>query len=782
MATDARRDAILGSRFATLVKTGVDANAIVSVKGQRTPLTAAVASNHLAIARLLVEKGANINLAAEKADAPITVALKNDWPDCASYLLEKGAVCPPARLAAAKGDAAAVEKLVAAEPSNFDELKILCEIAAANGQVGVFRTLYDAIHFLPAHASYEAGNSVAAIAMARGHRAVVEEIISRESSSMRSVARFSAAAAHIPGMREWMHTKGFEVPEYSDGERLIDAAERDDVPEIHRLLKAGVDVSYRGESDWTPITKAATWGCPKAVKLLLENHADPNATKHSHSALRLAKTAEIADLLFAAGADVNARIGDDHIISYCVIFGPLEMVRWFLDHGVDPLKVKTSEPTLLFNAGNPEIARLLIERGVDVHTRNENGETALHDIARYGRNAAETMRVLLKSGADPNARDKFGATPLMNARDGACVDVLVEYGADLTATNEDGYSVLTYSSHMANASRLESLLRHGLQLDAKTGPYLLAHAASARQIDVVKFLLEHGVDPNVKSPMNLQTDAQWAPLNTVIYPNSYAIAKLLVEHGADATATIRGAVAIGRPQLVRLFWESGFHNISELCYAVTQSTPAAGLEALIAKAGTANPPEDQVVTPLGAAAVLGDTETVKFLISHGADPNAGQRSAVAISAEQGQDQTLAYLLDHGGKATPGLVASVATNCNPYEQEAPIENFNRIMKHFLDHGALEGCTEEQAADVLIAATLTRNPGGNPTVIGMLLERGLKVHARTSHAAHFGVGAPAPGTTQSVLDVIPLAEKSGCWRVKPEVSELLQKAGTAQPAQR
>ena len=142
---------------------------------------------------------------------------------------------------------------------------------------------------LPDRSSWQSGNDLAVIAVARNHRAVREEMLTRDSDIRAGVVRFSAAAAHHEGMREWLESKNFKVPEYSVGERLIDAAEGEHFPQIRRLLAAGADVNHRGESDWTPITKAATWGCPKAVKLLLKNNAHPNTLKHHHPALRLAR-------------------------------------------------------------------------------------------------------------------------------------------------------------------------------------------------------------------------------------------------------------------------------------------------------------------------------------------------------------------------------------------------------------------------------------------------------------------------------------------------------------
>ncbi len=162
-------------------------------------------------------------------------------------------------------------------------------------------------------------------------------------------------------------------------------------------------------------------------------------------------------------------------IGYCVTFGPIEMVQWFLDHGVDPLKWTDEQGrTLLFEAGKPEIAELLIARGVKVDAKVKSGETALTWILQMNRDAAgKIIPVLLKHGADPNVRLKGGYTPLMMAQDGASVDALVAGGADLNATDDRGEGVFNSGWGAAIPSRMEALRRHGLKLDPEKGASLL---------------------------------------------------------------------------------------------------------------------------------------------------------------------------------------------------------------------------------------------------------------------------------------------------------------------
>jgi bla regulator protein BlaR1 len=581
-----------------LLSDGVDVNGITNLRGERTALTAAIAGHAEEVIRLLVTKGADVNAKPDKAEAPIILALRKGDLANAEYLRGRGATCDAETWAAAIDDTAAVKAYLAGSAPGYDKVKLLGEVAAAHGHRALFALLYDTVKQLPEQRDYfPFSRGTFVVAVTHDHRGVIEEILSRDPNLVPGdgVNRLAAAALQTPGMREWLNEKGIKVPEYTDGERLIDAAEREDLSEIRRLLKAGVDVNSRGESEWTPIAKAATWGCPRAVKLLLENGADANIRKHSYTPLALAKTPEIADLLFAAGADINFKLyeRDVHIISYCVGHGSKEMVQWFLDHGVDPAKVKGDEPTLLFNAGSPEIVDLLVARGVDVHARDDEGRTAVHWQLQLHQSPAKVVAALLKHGADPNARMKGGYTPLMQSQDGASVDVLVAAGADLQGKDDRGNGVLMTGWGAAIPSRIEALRRHGLTLDLAKGGALLTNAILLRHdLSAVKTLLALGVDPN--SQDSWEGRSTGTGLSAAISNGHFKIADVLRAAGANDVGRLSEAAAKGELVQMTALLEAGA-SVDEL--------------------------SSNGETPLHYAVQQGQVEAVKLLLARGASVN-----------------------------------------------------------------------------------------------------------------------------------------------------------------
>jgi ankyrin repeat protein len=96
----------------------------------------------------------------------------------------------------------------------------------------------------------------------------------------------------------------------------------------------------------------------------------------------------------------------------------------------------------------PEAA-LLVTHGANCRTRNRMGAEPLHyaaDANQWNPSAqAETIAFLISVGADPNAVDRSGVTPLHRAvrtRSLAAVQALIDGGADVRRPNKSGSTPL----------------------------------------------------------------------------------------------------------------------------------------------------------------------------------------------------------------------------------------------------------------------------------------------------------------------------------------------------
>lgn len=115
---------------------------------------------------------------------------------------------------------------------------------------------------------------------------------------------------------------------------------------------------------------------------------------------------------------------------------------------------------LVSAAHRAELITVVIGLGVPVdECRNRRAATALHyaadgvvDHERYDPEAqARAVTELLRLGANPDAVDKSGATPLMRAircRAFAAVETLIAHGADWRIANRKGTSTLAMATMM----------------------------------------------------------------------------------------------------------------------------------------------------------------------------------------------------------------------------------------------------------------------------------------------------------------------------------------------
>ncbi len=331
---------------------------------------------------------------------------------------------------------------------------------------------------------------------------------------------------------------------------------------VELLLKAGAKANQRVQSfsllHWT--LRSTHFGAPKenlkrVVALLLKAGVDPLAEdSRGKTALDLALAQGdpgVIDVLVEHVGKLPEKSPEgEPILLWAAGRGMVSAVKLALKQGSQVNQADQRGHTALYRAiqgGYPQVVKLLLEAGADIHRQYEGGMTLLHLAAATRRSATDSAaprpgfpgpirRLPIGPGgprrpAPGGSRTPGTASPEEDKLAAQLVQLLLEAGAEPNAVDQSGSTPLHVAAWEGKSRTVQALLKAGAKPDATAGRSTPLHkAAWIGSVPVVQALLQAGADPNARD-----ADGQ-TPLHKAAFRGHVAVVQALLEAKADPAA------------------------------------------------------------------------------------------------------------------------------------------------------------------------------------------------------------------------------------------------------
>ncbi|KAH8428032.1 ankyrin repeat domain-containing protein [Aspergillus melleus] len=308
------------------------------------------------------------------------------------------------------------------------------------------------------------------------------------------------------------------------------------------------NINRKGENGKTPLYTAACGRHMASVRVLLDHGADAHLTSEyaRKSVGRIKSPPNNRGLTPLQGwADIE-KLGTQHDNEE--VEGCLELL---VNAGCDVNVRNHAGETPLFAwsqqflAGAQSLEKklhfvtMLLKYGADPCARDKNGRTALHQIRSYD-DCEQVISVLVQAGADINAADDDGETPLISVAKAQRLDVglLIRNGADPNIQDLDGNTALHHicSSWLPDYKHLQEWLTFAdptIKNNAgNTCIYNLRYGNGGQgRLDSILLFIEKGLD------LESRNDQGRTVLHAAVQHGQFELVQTLLRFGAKVDAT-----------------------------------------------------------------------------------------------------------------------------------------------------------------------------------------------------------------------------------------------------
>ena len=188
---------------------------------------------------------------------------------------------------------------------------------------------------------------------------------------------------------------------------LYEAANNGNTQMIDLILKSGYPLD--DNYLFSTATKAIKNRNIDVLQYLLGNGYDLKVKKDGESLLEYADDYNIAKVLVEGGLDIN---------EYNKSAKDLKMLEYLFENGASPNRILENAITY----GNTDILKLAIKYNANINCKNEIGTTALIEATKLGSRGC--VKILLQSNADIGKKDRMGKTALDYAKDNNSKDII----------------------------------------------------------------------------------------------------------------------------------------------------------------------------------------------------------------------------------------------------------------------------------------------------------------------------------------------------------------------
>jgi len=366
---------------------------------------------------------------------------------------------------------------------------------------------------------------------------------------------------------ERLKIEGIKPTEEDENQlKLLRGAEENSPEAIMSLLDKGTDINCRDPYGNTPlhlvIKNNRKKDKKKTIEILINRGADPAIRDHSCG---------LTPLELAGESSFYAPYMEEVMCKKII-----EKVEKSAKEGLEEFSLSPLHSLCI--KSNYEELKTFPEKE-DVNVEDIMSNTPLHYASIRG--SRETAKILLKRGANQEAKNIFGKTPLHFAAEKgheSVVDLLIEKKGDVNLKDPAGRTPLHFAAEGRNRKVVEILIKNGAIIDAKDADYKkpLDIAVEKGFLEVIEVLAENMAGKEDSTPLNIaikhknrealelmldrgfdvngQDVLKRTPLHIAAEEGNVEIAKMLIARGADIDRIYYRMDNMSLEQLKNLGW------------------------------------------------------------------------------------------------------------------------------------------------------------------------------------------------------------------------------------